>query len=335
MGGNALKEYGVERLSKEDFYSFQKWLEVDLRMNRFVSDRDYYFIKSYGDKDSFGDMDVLINKKDGTGTKLIERYLRGRTYKQNSNCYSALYEWRGKRFQVDFIAEKDKNFDFASHYFDYNDLGNLIGRVAHKAGLKFGHDGLWYILRDGDYKVGNILLTNSFHKAIYFLGFSPLEYSYGFDSLESIFRFVADNPYFDPESYNLENRSRYARVRDKKRPTYQKFLKWLEDNDVQPGTAVMGRKNWLEFAWTCFPQAKVEYDYLINRRELSKEIASKFNGNLVMELTPLRGKELGEFISAFKTEIASNLIDVNTWIKETPQEDINKAIVDTYNYLYK
>lgn len=327
MGGNALKEYGVERLSKEEFYSFKRWIEFDLRVNSFIDDKAYYFIKAYEDKDSFGDMDILINKKDGLGTKLIGRYLKGKTFKQNSNCYSTLFEWKGKKFQVDFICEKEKNFDFASHYFDYNDLGNLIGRVAHKAGFKFGHDGLWYAMRDGDYQIGKICLTKDFYDALLFLGFDLATYASGFKSLEDIFEFVIENPNFDPESYNLENRSRYARIRDKKRPTYQKFLKYVEENNIKAGNSLMRNKNdWLHKAFIEFPQSRIDFVCLRDRYEKKKKVAEKFNGNILMDMLPLEGKELGEFIQHFKAQFN----DFEGWVLRATEEEIERKVVICY-----
>lgn len=333
MGGNALKDFGVERLNKEDFSSLQEYIKRDLDHVGFHLD-DIHFIKSYKDKEDFGDMDIIINRGYGAGTETLVEYLEGKTYVKNSHCYSVLYKWKGKKFQVDFITEECENFKFASHYFDYNDLGNLIGRIAHKAGFKFGHDGLWYVVRDGDYKVGDICLTKDFKEAIEFLGLSWVNYEYGFTSLESIFKFVSSSPFFDPSSYSLENRSHNARIRDKKRPTYRAFLKWLEESKVEPGFAVKSKEEWLEYAWTCWPDAKEKYTRLTEKNKIQQEVAMKFNGHIVMELTPLRGEELGEFMRCFKHEIASSLLNVNQWIISTPQEDIDSCILSFYNDIW-
>lgn len=44
--------------------------------------------------------------------------------------------------QVDYIKSNFEDFNFAKNFFAFNDLGNLIGRIAAQAGLSFGFDGL-------------------------------------------------------------------------------------------------------------------------------------------------------------------------------------------------
>jgi hypothetical protein len=53
-------------------------------------------------------------------------------------------------------------------------------------------------------------------------------YKEGFDELSDIFEFVSKSPYFNPDKYKLENISSKGRVRDKKRTTYQEFLKYCD-----------------------------------------------------------------------------------------------------------
>ena len=249
----------------------------------------------------------------------------GATFKKNGCCYSVLYEYKDKKFQVDFILEKEKNFEFAKHYFDYNDLGNLIGRVAHKAGFKFGHDGLWYCIREGNYKVGDICLTKDFSTALRFLGFDVGSYQYGFNSLEDIFEFVTLNPYFDPASYDLNNRSRYARIRDKKRPTYQKFLKWVEYKKLQAKPS-LDKSSWLEKADNWFLDFKSERSALLAKLERKREIKSKFNGDIIKAITSLEGKDLGRFISEFKQRS-----DFETWVLASTKNEVAKEIEFQFN----
>ena len=300
MGGNALKEYGVERLSKDEFLDLQVELRREL-LDMGVCPKYTHFVKSYEDKVDFGDMDVVINKGDGSTQQLLLKTLDERevTYKANGSVYSTLAYYNDKPFQVDLIFQKDKDFEFSCHYFDYNDLGNLIGRVAHKAGFKFGHDGLWYVLRDGDYQVGKICITKDFFEAIDFLGFDVMEYRCGFKSLEDIFSFVVSNTFFDPESYKLENRSRYARIRDKKRPTYQKFLEFIQNTPASPNGC--SKLYWLTSAMDEWPAFATKYDELQEKYKKKKELASKFNGNIVREITGLEGKDLGSYITNLKS----------------------------------
>ena len=64
----------------------------------------------------------------------------------NSNVFS--FELDGH--QVDLIFTEKKFYESALVYFANNDFSNLIGRIAHKHGFKYGHCGLVYVMRDGD-----------------------------------------------------------------------------------------------------------------------------------------------------------------------------------------
>ena len=44
--------------------------------------------------------------------------------------------------QVDYIKSNLEDFDFSKNFFAFNDLGNLIGRIAAQASFSFGFDGL-------------------------------------------------------------------------------------------------------------------------------------------------------------------------------------------------
>ncbi|WP_457824345.1 hypothetical protein, partial [Staphylococcus aureus] len=50
----------------------------------------------------------------------------------------------------------------------------------------------------------------------------------GFRNLLDIFQFVVSSPYANLDIYLLENRNHKSRIRDSKRPTYNAFLDWLE-----------------------------------------------------------------------------------------------------------
>lgn len=315
MGGKALKEYGVERLSKEEYEkvaAYQKLFLEDLGVK-------YHIVKAYESKEDFGDMDIVISKgKDGKTYSFFQELFKDTPKVRNGSVMSVVYDHQlgGKKFQIDYIFQKEKDFDFACHYFDYNDLGNLIGRVAHKAGFKFGHDGLWYILRDGDYQVGKVCITKSFYEALYFLEFSIADYALGFKTLEDIFWYVVSNPYFDPKSYDLDSRSRYARIRDVKRPTYTAFLKWIKENVKEGKIRERTKEDWLKESFWFFPDFEKEYNNLQEKNRIRKAVREKFNGNIVMEITGLEGKELGKFISYFKTTED----DFEQWVLDSTEE---------------
>lgn len=46
------------------------------------------------------------------------------------------------------MLKANEHFNTSLEYLNWNDLGNLIGRIAHKFGLKYGHKGLLYIIKN-------------------------------------------------------------------------------------------------------------------------------------------------------------------------------------------
>lgn len=157
MGGNALKNTTTKRLSRAEFELVSRKVEDTLRA-AFPLSR-VAVIPAYFSKTDFGDADVLVSSEGvqaaGGGERLrqlaMEAFHATDLFK-NGNVLSFDYrsspEQTEPGFQVDVFLQEEKSFDFALNYFSFNDLGNLVGRTAHKQGCSFGHDGLWYYFRD-------------------------------------------------------------------------------------------------------------------------------------------------------------------------------------------
>lgn len=118
------------------------------------------------------------------------------------------------------MATPLEDFQTCRDYYTYNDLGNLIGRVAHKMGMKFGHLGLLYPLRDGDHLIAELVVTRDTRQALEFMGYDFDRWNQGFDQLTDIFEFAASTPYFNPEAFTLENLNHRNRTRNRKRNTF-------------------------------------------------------------------------------------------------------------------
>ena len=134
--------------------------------------------------------------------------------------------------------------------------------------------------------------------------------------------------------------SHQARVRDRKRLTYQKFLKWVNDpangipeNEQIPKAQL--RKEWLERAFETFPTFKERFNQANKKMLTIREANEKFNGNLVRELTGLDGKELGDFMRSFINEVIGEKIGMPNkgerkvrWIMKRTPEQIEQAILE-------
>lgn len=314
MGGNALASQGATRCVREvallALEDFQKRFEQVT--GRFTSAVRMEPIAAYRQKPDFGDLDVLVDSRifQAIPPKDLVNIL--------SDSYGATLPWvkngsvlsvglplqdASKCLQLDLICTPAIEFDFSLGYFSWNDMGNLVGRVAHKMGLKFGHDGLWLPMRDGTNLHDKLLVTRNFGHALSFLGFDAERWRGGFDTLDDIYQFVASGSRFNPDLYPLENRNHTARVRDKKRPVYTGFLLWLEAHPSLCGfTWMEDKSHYLPEVMAAFPTLQMEYDNSLAKLNQTKAIRACFNGEVVTAITGLTGKQLGGFMGYFKRE---------------------------------
>lgn len=310
---------------------------------------DAKIIPSYRNKNEHGDVDVLVtlppdNKLDickivssFNGTLSIPL-----NYSTNGDVVSYEFPLTDKEsFQVDLIFVPQSIFNFAYNYFSWNDLGNFIGRFAHKMGLKFGHDGLKYPLRDSRINFySEITLTENFSTALSFLGFDPHRFHRGFDSLEDIFEYVATNPRYYSEIFNLETRSHNARVRDKKRKSYQELLKWTQSHPEKDKPYRFNPNKTIYFAEIeqAFPLIRYErqaLEMVVTRRLLFKE---RFCGQKISAATGFEGKDLGQFMAELRTVCEEHIdylgVHFEDWVnnlEEAKWNDLVQSTLEVFN----
>lgn len=336
MGGKALKNIETRRLNADEYHAL-----VPVVLEKIAAvvgrDRPLAVIQAYGAKPDFGDMDVLV-ASDNIPTDYKDRIAEAfasRDVHRNGNVTSLEFQ----SFQIDVIAIKAESFDFALSYFNWNDLGNLVGRVAHKMGCKYAFEGLYVPLRDGDHMFAEVTVTRDVDKALNFLGYDPLRFRAGFQTMEEIFRYTASTPYFDPAIYLLENRNATSRVRDAKRPTYNAFLKWLED---PAGLATFLPEKFQAQAWYEFPTEKATWltslrtefpdfgdrmDAALAKKARYELARTMFNGERVTELTGLKGKELGELMRGLR-EAHEGPDALASWVLDVGQAGVDRAVMD-------
>ena len=303
MGGNALKHATI-RLEKK-YYEHVAQGTSDLLKQTFPKAK-VAVIPSYGEKESFGDLDILISGVHiDKLLEFAEKPLQTPEWHKNGGVLSfgldltALLK-KHAIFQVDFITVPEEDFDFALNYFAYNDLGNLIGQTAHGIGLKFGHDGLWYKYIVETQLVKEICITKDFTAALDILGYSLSDYRRGFRSLEDIFHYAASSEHFTTWNYQLENRNAVGRVRDKKRKTYMAFLEWMKDKELP--FERKPRDYGLKLAAHKIGDVAREFMYATLDYFQTERVKKKFNGQFVRTWTGLEGKELGGFMNNYRGE---------------------------------
>ena len=325
MGGNALRDFGscTRRISAEEFSVLST--EIVTNLKSVYPDAWVTVVPSYRNKKDHGDIDILVDEESGVLSNFWHSLDENTPCVRNGPVLSFSYR---NTVQVDLIQVPREEYDFALNYFSFNDLGNLCGRVFHKAGFKFGHNGLFYVYRDEDNPTQvheEVLVTRDYDRALSFLGYpSPNDWS--FDELEDIFNFAMLSPAATKDIFLLENRNHISRVRDRKRKTYMQFLEWLE---THPRTEVSSEFSHLKDKEVMLNLAMKTFDGFFDRmceagsRAIDRKIISmKFNGDLVRKLTGLSGKDLGERIRMMR----NSKTDFDQFVLKTPYTEIVKFI---------
>lgn len=303
MGGNVFP--GMNRRYAKDEYLA---LVEELKPKFDILFRVWNVTPTFASKDSFGDMDVIGVPNFAFNTEVLAAIF-GLHYsppeklskssmliKNNGGTWSLIY----KDFQLDLVTCPMYEYEFTKNYMGVGDRGNFVGKIAHMLGLKFGHDGMWMVVRtDDNHQLGEILLTLDPKEAEAFLDVKPLMDNP--QTLEDIFENVAASKYFNPEVFLLENNNNVARVRDRKRPSYNALLEWckhLPPRDYFP--RAKDKSVYLDRIFLAFPESKKTWEELWKKKELLDKFKLLFNGDLVNEWTGLEGKELGEMMVILK-----------------------------------
>lgn len=327
MGGLALKNTFTRRYERHEFETVSQEL-VDILSKTFERAEIPMYFSS---KESFGDIDIIVSMRVINGEPLrMDDYIN-ETFKpneifHNGNAWSFDY----KEIQVDLITCSPQDFDSNRHYLAYNDLGNFIGRITQKLGLKYGQEGLWYNHYFKDQKIGKVMISKDYPKIFEFLGFDYNRWLEGFDTLEDVFEYVIANEHFDSEMFELQHLNKINRERNAKRKSYMSFLEYIAANHSDRTYEFPDKKVSIDRANRFFPEARMtekmrELEYLHCKKLYIK---SKFSGGVIMSRYGLQGKELGKALNGFKEWVYTYYVqgeDVDT----TMSADYDDFILNT------
>jgi len=148
---------------------------------------------------------------------------------------------------------------------------------------------------------------------------------------------MISSKYFSTDIYQYDNLRHIDRKRNLRRKSYNEFLTYINENTSKLPNYVFNedKTSYIPMIVEAFPECNI-YEKIAEFKEkerISKEIASKFNGHIIMELFPeLMGKELGKFINTFKSFYGDHF---NEYILNTEPETIKDAIKYFYAYYIK
>lgn len=329
MGGKALRQKGIEtvRLNSKDYEMIAARVESEFRLLGW----DTHVVKSYRSKETHGDLDILLkNEHRGLDNSLrddIVKTFRPKAIVKNGNVTSFEFE----NFQIDAIVVPSYEWETSICFFDYDPTGNIMGKVAHKFGLKYGFNGLVYPYRsETSHHIRDILISNSNIEIFDFLDYNYGRYLLGFNTLEDIFIYLTDSKYFDSSIFQFENLNHIDKKRNRKRKTYNQFLEYINtDEHTHKSIEWKDRLLYLTHIDRFFPKANFldQYFELKSEEKRYAIIRSKFNGNMIMGMFPdITGMELGKFIEQFKKQFSL----FEEYVIDTDEKIIKEALFRFY-----
>src|SRR5690606_15753351 len=205
-----------------------------------------------------------------------------------SKSVGHVYSTVVRDFQVDYFIRAPELLDATYHYLSFNDLGNLIGKIYRRLGLKYGEEGLVYVFRreqQPSYK-RELPVSRDWPRILGFLELDVAAWQAGFERLEQMFAWVVASPYFSVAPYQSLDRTTERRARS--RPTMTRFIAWLEAEGVaKRGEYRDGRDAYVEPMAAAFPEADLVRALADERaqEQQANALRSKFDGALVREWT--------------------------------------------------
>lgn len=327
FGGNLFK---AGRVSKERYNEIVASL-IPVLDKHFGN--AYRIPVAYREKIDYGDVDIILDAGYVQNNLTWERELFDDLGIEGlydvhrvRNVVSMLY----MNFQVDIFLVGSRRLESTYNFMSYNILGNLVGRLYHKFNLRYGEDGLFYVLRGFNNHISKeISVTRDMEKMLTFVGLSYERWKQGFDNLQQIFDYVISSKYFCSNSYD----EKYFNVQKRatERPDFLKFLDYLKENSIDKNYPFDRNKDIYldeidEFFRTDLKTANAEHKA---KQLVIEEVSKKFNGKIVMEILGVDGGEkLGKFIGSYKNSKDDKF---NEFILASTEKEIETDILNYWH----
>ena len=310
MGGNALSIKSI-RLSKDLYFKVSQ--DILAKLITAYPNSLIKVIPAYTNKESFGDIDILISSDYDPNIKAFEAF----EIVKNGPLTSYGIMVDSQPVQVDLISVDRNNFDYKLNYLAFNDLNNLLGHIGKGIHLNYCEDGLYYYVLNGKSKFRKILITNDFSKTLSILGLDFEIFFKGFDNLEDIFQYAISSKYFNKDLFLLKK----LKNSERKRENYMKFLKYLETHDTPTYNFTDDESIWFQRICDYCPNFLEQYSQAQSDLKNIMLCNMKFNKKIVSIVTDLKGKELDLFMRKIKTSFSED------YVLSATDEDIKNKIL--------
>lgn len=285
MGG---KLFNTNRVSTEELNLIKEVVRQRL------PDYTYHFTRCTKDKVDHGDLDVVIQTSDKPKgfTKehivkdILDKFNVTRSY---SNGPMLSIEYSG--FQIDFIFRNEKEYEMQCLLSDYSPFCTLIGKMAHRYGMKMSHEGLKYITKIGD-RPHYTVLSKDPKKIFNFFGYD-LDKFKDFVTREAVYDYILASPYCHHDVFRLYKMNAKERNRHRNRKEYVQFLDYLETVPDNTSKKFIHKKN-IQKEFDVDVEAVDTYYQMLHYN--SNRVKELYNGKTVSRLIGLEGKELGKFM---------------------------------------
>ena len=234
MGGNATKKYGTSRIPRDH----------NKQIRNMVRDIDECLPTFTFEGTSYGDIDVVCTE---AGMERAIAAFDIDTVVSNGSTHSAVLNWCGNKYQIDFIVVPQYLLNYTRCWYSYSNMSILIGKVIPFK-FKFAHDGLK--LRDSNHRI-----TTSFEAALEFLGFSYSQFMKGFNTREEMLDWIATSKYFNHAGIIADKRNAASRRITNSRPYMEYDTEYLLSS----------------FQLGLMPKSKLNKFYHIERRYIKQK----------------------------------------------------------------
>lgn len=319
MGGHVFPETEGKRIPRDEYLEYEKrvldilrgQLGLDARVPPYTSD-----------KPTFGDLDIIVQADRSSLSEKVLQSLdplleiqdptKHRRW-MHSNILSCL---AFGKIQCDMILCPDPEaMDFMVRSYSYSDVMGILGAVTHTLGMALSPDGIYMRLFWHDEKTehcGKLFLTHSWPETMDLLGMDAARYERGFENEADLFTWLTTSPLFSRDGMcRQESLNSEKRKRGRKRPLYQRFLKFLNDNpDIGSGErpSVITHEGFRKNVLNRFGLTDI-YNQIMHRMDQMRQASEKFNARHVMKLTGLENDHarLSPFMAHLQRKINEDM----------------------------